>query len=362
MPRSVSTSIAATRARADAVARRGARVVVVVQAPGRPAAVARSAPRTRRPPPRNALRRPRQVEEDEVVGQVQLVAGRDVARRARAGRARRPRRPPRGRRRTPPARGGSPRCADAPTASPRRGGGPRSLSPSSGSLPILCTTSMRKPSTPRRSQKRSTSCIAASTAGSSQLRSGCWGRNECRYHSPVARVARPRGRAVAERRDPVVGRRVARRATRTTTASGCRAGARLGEPRVPVRRVVGDEVEQHPQPELVRPGDQRVGVGERAEQRVDVGVVGDVVAEVGHRRAVDRRQPDRVGAEVAHVLEARGDAAQVADAVAVGVRERARVDLVDDGRAPPRVGHRRKATIRACPSACTSPTPTRPTR
>ena len=38
--------------------------------------------------------------------------------------------------------------------------------------------------------------------------------------------------------------------------------------------------------------DQPVEVRERAEQRVDVAVVGDVVAEVGHRRRIDRREPD----------------------------------------------------------------------
>src|ERR671930_1467644 len=59
-------------------------------------------------------------------------------------------------------------------------------SASAGSLPIRCTTSARKPSTPRPIQKRSTSCMAATTSGLSHLRSGCWGRNVCRYHCSVA--------------------------------------------------------------------------------------------------------------------------------------------------------------------------------
>jgi hypothetical protein len=96
--------------------------------------------------------------------------------------------------------------------------------------------------------------------------------------------------------------------------------------------VVRDEVEQQLQPALVRGGDQRVGVRERAEHRLDVGVVGDVVAEVLHRRAVDRRQPGGVDAEPGQVVEPRGDPAQVADPVAVGVGERARIDVVDDAR------------------------------
>ena len=36
---------------------------------------------------------------------------------------------------------------------------------------------------------------------------------------------------------------------------------------------------------------------ERAEQRIDVAIVGDVVAEVRHRRGIDRRNPDRVDAQ-----------------------------------------------------------------
>ena len=130
----------------------------------------------------------------------------------------------------------------------------------------------------------------------------------------------------------------------------------LAEPRVLVRRVVRDEVEQQPQPALVRGGDQRVGVGERAEHRLDVGVVGDVVAEVLHRRAVDRRQPGGVDAEPGQVVEARGDPAQVADPVAVGVGERARIDVVDDAPAPPAHASAasRRSSSRRSASSCTS--------
>ena len=103
----------------------------------------------------------------------------------------------------------------------------------------------------------------------------------------------------------------------------------LPEPRVLDRGVVRDVVEDQPQPEPMRLLRQRVEVGERAEARVDVAVVGDVVAEVGHRRAVERREPDRVDAEVGEVRKPRTDAGQVARPVAVGVLERAGVDLVD---------------------------------
>ena len=76
------------------------------------------------------------------------------------------------------------------------------------------------------------------------------------------------------------------------------------------------------------------------KSRVDVAVVGDVVAEVEHRRRVERREPDGVDAErrrcaVVQVVESAGDARQVADAVAAGVGEAARVDLVHHAMLPP---------------------------
>ena len=45
----------------------------------------------------------------------------------------------------------------------------------------------------------------------------------------------------------------------------------------------------------------RVEIGQRAELRVDVAVVGDVVAHVRHRRGEDRRQPDRVDPELGDI-------------------------------------------------------------
>ena len=79
--------------------------------------------------------------------------------------------------------------------------------------------------------------------------------------------------------------------------------------------------------------------GERlhvAEERVDAAVVGDVVAAVLHRGRVEGADPERVDAERLEVAEAPGDAVEVAGAVAVGVLEGARVDLVEDAGLPPR--------------------------
>ena len=110
---------------------------------------------------------------------------------------------------------------------------------------------------------------------------------------------------------------------------------RLLEPRVRGAGVVDDQVHDQLHPALVQGGDQLVELVEGAEERVDVLVVADVVAVVGHRRLVDRAQPHDVDAETLEVVEALDDAAEVAHAVAVAVGEAAGVHLVDDGRLPP---------------------------
>src|SRR4029077_4729110 len=108
------------------------------------------------------------------------------------------------------------------------------------------------------------------------------------------------------------------------------AGAGLGEPGVFVGGVVDDQVHDQPHAAGVQLADQLVQVGERAEQRVDVLVVADVVAVVVHRGPVHRGKPDHVGAQALQVVQVGQHAAQVADAVPGRVGEAARVHLVDD--------------------------------
>ncbi len=200
-------------------------------------------------------------------------------------------------------------------------------------------TSTRKPSTPRSSQKRSTSSNMSPTSGLRQSRSGWVESKRWRYHCAVLDAGPGRtaedGPPVVGRQRPVGGRALAEHVARPLRAA--RSGGQRGlEPDVLVRGVVGHQVDDDAQVQLVRPRDQRVGVVERAEQRVDVAVVGDVVPVVVLGRGVERRDPQGVDTEVAQVGQSRGDAREVADAVAVAVGEAADVDLVDDGVAPPR--------------------------
>ena len=101
------------------------------------------------------------------------------------------------------------------------------------------------------------------------------------------------------------------------------------------RAVVGDDVDDDPDTRRVRLGDERLRLGQRAEDGIDVAVVGDVVAATGHRGRVPRVEPDRVDSEATQVLEPIAHAAQVADAVAVAVGEAADVNLVDGRLTPP---------------------------
>ncbi len=89
------------------------------------------------------------------------------------------------------------------------------------------------------------------------------------------------------------------------------------------------------QPQGVGVADEGVGVVQVAEHRVDGAVVGDVVAGVGLRGGVEGAQPHGVDAQFGQVGQPGADAGQVTHAVPVGVGEGARVDLVDDGVAPP---------------------------
>ena len=109
------------------------------------------------------------------------------------------------------------------------------------------------------------------------------------------------------------------------------------EPGVPVGGVRQHLVDDHLEAERVRPLDaaHRNRRAFRTSDRRPV--VGDVVAEILHRRGEEGRQPDGVDAEGGDIVQPRGDAREVADSVAVRVGEAARIDLVDH-RAPPPVG------------------------
>ena len=96
-----------------------------------------------------------------------------------------------------------------------------------------------------------------------------------------------------------------------------------------LRGVVGHQVDDDPQAVRMRLRDQCLALVQGAEHRVDVAVVGDVVARIGLRRGIERAQPDRVDTQLRQVRQLRPNAVQIADAVAVGIGKAPRIDLVD---------------------------------
>ena len=103
------------------------------------------------------------------------------------------------------------------------------------------------------------------------------------------------------------------------------------EPGVLVGRVIDDQLGDHPQPTLVRFGDEAPRVGHAAVVGVDVLVFGNVIAVVATRRGIERQEPDGVDPQVSDVVELVDQPGEVADAVVVGVEEGLQVDLVDHG-------------------------------
>ena len=220
----------------------------------------------------------------------------------------------------------------------------KGLSANDASLKSALKMSRRSPSTPSASQCRTVVEHGRLDPGVAVV--------EVRLEPEEARpVPLVRGRVVvpaaaAEHRLPVVGRRLAPRtapvAPDVEVAPRVLARAlRLEEPRVPVRRVVQDHVEDDLHPARVHRRDELTAVVHRAVLRRDGVVVAHVVAEVGLRALEERRQPERLDAQVLQVVELAQDAAQIADAVAAVVGEGARVDLVGRRALPP--GHGRGA-------------------
>jgi hypothetical protein len=115
--------------------------------------------------------------------------------------------------------------------------------------------------------------------------------------------------------------------------------SRLPEPRMLIRGVVRDQVEDDPHAASPRTSDQLVELVEGAEHRLDVAVVSDVVAPITVGRGIHRARPEAVDAEPLEVVELVDHASEIADAVAVRVGERAEVDLMMEDRALPPGAH-----------------------
>ena len=111
--------------------------------------------------------------------------------------------------------------------------------------------------------------------------------------------------------------------------------AAFHKPRHFIGGVVDHQIHQDPDAALMRLGQQLVKILHGAELVHDGPVVGDVVAVVVVRRAVDGVEPDHVGAQPLNVVKPLNDTAQIADPVAVGVHKGTGIDLINDRFFPP---------------------------
>src|ERR1051325_2215 len=102
--------------------------------------------------------------------------------------------------------------------------------------------------------------------------------------------------------------------------------------------MVGNEIQDQLDFPRMRFPNQEIEVVQSAEQRMNPDVIRHIVAEVLHRRRIDRREPNRIDAEPAQIIEPCDQATQIAHAVAIAVHERAWVDLVDNAALPPQIG------------------------
>ena len=98
-----------------------------------------------------------------------------------------------------------------------------------------------------------------------------------------------------------------------------------------IGRVVEDNVDDDAHAAAMGVGDQTVEIGECPERRINGLVIRHVISEVDLRGRVERRDPQRVDAEIGQVGQPGLDARKIADAIAIGVVKAADVDFVKDG-------------------------------
>ena len=120
-------------------------------------------------------------------------------------------------------------------------------------------------------------------------------------------------------------------------------GTRLPEPRVLVRCVVHDEVDDHLEAAVPRGSDQRDEPSEGSQPVVHAVVVADVVPVIPVRGGVEGHEPQTTDPDPGQVVDALGQSVDVPDAVVVPVEEGLHVEAVDDGVLPPLIARSRDA-------------------
>src|SRR5215467_8960951 len=82
---------------------------------------------------------------------------------------------------------------------------------------------------------------------------------------------------------------------------------------------------------------QGIQVLQGSKERIDTGIIANIIAEIGHGRWEDGRKPDGVNAEPVQVVQLAGDTREISYAICVAIEKAAWVDLIHYTRLPPGV-------------------------
>src|SRR6187551_549085 len=85
----------------------------------------------------------------------------------------------------------------------------------------------------------------------------------------------------------------------------------------------------------MRLGNQFIKIGQRAEDRIYIAVITDVVTKIFHRRFKKGRYPNRIHTEARDVIELADNTGDITYAVIVGVHHAAWIYLIYHRTAPP---------------------------
>src|SRR6266566_9755095 len=80
---------------------------------------------------------------------------------------------------------------------------------------------------------------------------------------------------------------------------------------------------------LVRLLKQGVQVRQGSKERMDIGVIANIIAEIGHGRGVDGRKPDGINTEPLQVVQLAADTRQIPYPIAIAIEKTARVNLIN---------------------------------
>ena len=130
--------------------------------------------------------------------------------------------------------------------------------------------------------------------------------------------------AATEKGQPVGRRRAVRLGIGPVEPVGLVVVARLpafDKPAMLLRAMGRHDVDHQLHAEIMDPLDHGVEIVQRPVFRIDRAIVGHVIAEILLRRGEERADPDRIDAEIGDIGQPRGDARQIADAIAVRILE-----------------------------------------